>query len=276
MTGTEAAIVSYRITAERSALFVSNEVLFSYPFMRDVGLYQAESLKDGQITTLSMLNLKLQQDWYEINRLAAGPQADPVATFARDYLKQGENFFCADGQDKIYGWKKFARVMRDPKLEPFRMASKYGLARINFVGITATYRDVNARMPLGICSANVAGSVRIRNYWGREPVLGCTLGFVFTKKNNGPYQIVPWCTKNDCMPASFLTSYKDCAGKLHNSRIIRIATMTHANPDHGMIDIATMATGLSTSIQDLTELSTKISHLDCLNATLLTSARHFI
>jgi hypothetical protein len=275
MTGTEAAVVPYRIPVDRAALLVAHEALFSFPEPRDVGLYQAPSLKDGGITTYSMLNLKLQQDWNEILRLAAGPN-EPLNNFAREYLAKGECFFQEDGRDPIYGWSRFAKVMRDPKYAMFRMACNYGLARVNFLGITKTDRDVNARMPLGMCSVTVAGTAKLRNYWGSEPTLGTVLGFVFVKKPKGPYQIVPWCAKQDSMPPPSLCSYKDSADRLHTSRIIRVARMTHPNPDHGMLDISTIASGLSTSIQDLTELSSKLSHLDCLNISLLTSARYFI
>jgi len=273
-TGNETAIVSYRIPIDRAAIMVAHEALFSYPYPRLLGPYHGDRMKDGEITSLSMLNMKLRDDWNEIKRLATGK--DAVATYAQEYLAQGESWFHAEGKDEIYGWKRFARVMNDPKLAAFRTVSKYGLARINFLGVTITTRDVNVKNPLGIVSATVAGPLKIRNYWGKEPQTGSILGFIFRKEKNGPYQIIPWSTKNDAMPEPRLCTYEDCAGRLQYSRVIRVARMTHRNPSRGGLDVSQIAAGLSSATQDLTELSTRIAYLDTVDATLMTSSRFFI
>lgn len=273
-TGNETSIVSYRVPVDRAAILVAHEALFSYPCPRVTGSYHGDRMKDGEITSLSMLNMKLRDDWNEIKRLATGK--DAVAQYAQDYLSQGESWFHAEGRDEVYGWKRFSRVMNDPKLAAFRTASKYGLARINFLGVTITTRDVNIKLPLGIVSATVAGPLKIRNYWGKEPDAGSIVGFIYRKEKNGPYQIVPWSTKNDCIPEPRLCTYIDCAGRLQYSRVIRIARLTHPNPNRGGLDISQVATGLSSTIQDLTELSTRIAYLDTVDATLMTSSRFFI
>ena len=274
-TGSESAIVTYNV--KDSEFFTAHEAIFSFPILRTSSLYKRRDDPGVGITTLSMLNLQLQRDWNEIQTLARGREDTEATRFARNYLLHGEAWFTMGGRDPVYKWANIAKVMQNEKLRAFRMASRYGMHEINFLGINRSNREVNLRVPLGQISVLVAGPIKVRNYWGTGVLVGSTLGFYMRKENpEGPYQIVPWSSAQKSYPQTELQSYIDCAGVQQFSRRITVARVTHSLQGVGLVPADNVVLGLSESIQDITDLSAKISQMDVVETALLTSSRHFI
>lgn len=274
-TGSETAIVTY--TVKDSEFFTAHEAIFSFPKLRVSSLYRSRDDPGVGMTTLSMLNLQLQNDWREIIALSKNPQDTEATRFARGYVKYGEAWFTMGGRDEMYKWANVAKVMQNEKLRCFRMASRYGLHEINFLGINRSNREVNLRVPLGQISVLAAGPIKVRNYWGTAVMVGCTLGFYLRKeKPDGPYQIVPWSSGQKNFPNTEMETYYDHTGVQQYSRRLTVARVTHTLQGVGLVPADDTVLGLSENIQDITELSAKISQMDVVETVLFTSSRHFI
>lgn len=276
-TGSEKAVIPLNVPLEMSNFMNVSEVLFTYPLQQQPRVGRAYNAPPTGIATVSILNLQLRQDWEAIKRLSKSQEDNEVVRFAKEYMEYGEDYFTMNGPNEHFKWANFARVMQDDKYKMFRMASKYGIDMINFIGIKELSKEINANNPLGRDSSQVAGTTNIRNYWGTSAMSGCKVGFVIRKESvEGPYQIVPWSTgSRDNLPNSMLT-YEDCAGELHPSRVLTIGRVTYpvvgsyaAGTTNGII-------GLTDEIRDITELSTSVAQMGMIQASLFTSSRFFI
>jgi len=274
-TGSETAVVTY--TVKDSEFFTAHEAIFSYPTLRTSSLYKRRDDPGVGITTLSLLNLQLQNDWREIEKLWQGLGSADAIQFADGYRQYGEAWFTMGGRDPVYKWANVAKVMQNDKLRMFRMASRYGLHGINFLGINRSNREVNLRVPLGQISVLVAGPIKVRNYWGNAVQVGCKLGFYLRKAvEGGPYQIVPWSSADKAYPNIAMETYSDHTGASQFTRRLTVARLTHTLQGVGLVPADDTVLGLSESIQDITELSAKISQMDVVETVLFTSSRHFI
>jgi hypothetical protein len=276
-TGSEAAIIHLNVPLDMSSFINAHEALFTYPLLQSIGVGRKYNSPAAGITTLSMLNIQLRDDWRAIVRLSRSTEDNDVVRFAKGYIEYGESWFTMGGRNDIFKWANVALVMQNDKYKVFRMASKYGLAMVNFIGINVNGREINSRNPLGQLSSKIAGTIKIRNYWGASAITGHKMGFVYRKESvEGAYQLVPWSSgQKVSLPMSVLT-YQDCANQQQISRVITVARCTHP-----LIGVYTSTAepsllGLTDEVQDVTDLSSKISQMSVVESALFTSSRFFV
>lgn len=276
-TGSEKAVVPIDVPLDISSFITAHEILFSYPIEDSPLVGRSVNNPGVGITTLSMLNMMLRKDWEDIVHLSRQTGDDELIEFAKNYMAYGESWFTMGGRSDVHGWANVAKVMMDDRFKMFRLASSYGLRRLNFMGIVETGREVNARLPLGQVSSQLAGLVMARNYWGAGASPGHCVGLVIRKESqSGPYQVVPWSSIERSSIGSSLLTYVDCAGNYRDSRVLNIGRCALPTVGSYSSSANKAVLGLTGEIESLTELSARISQMETIpGLALFTSARNF-